>query len=158
MRKFGLITLTALLAGFAPMAFAMTATQTVEKEITRTAPDGSVTTERVEAKLVTPGEKVVYTLNIQNTRNEAASDLKLAMPIPADVKYIEGTADRPGAIVRFSADGGQTFTDRESLQVTETSGQARPATADDITHIQWQIAGPIAAGSGDSVEFKARLR
>ena len=158
MKKFALMAAAAVLTGFAPAASAMTATQKVEKEITRTAADGSVTTERVEAKLVTPGEKVVYTLNIQNTRDAAATNLKLAMPVPPSVKFIEGTADRQGAIVKYSADGGQTYADRDTLRVTDASGQSRSASPDDITHIQWQITDSIAAGSRDSVEFKARLR
>jgi len=137
MRKLPLIALAAALMSAAPAAMAMTATQKVEKEITRTAPDGTVTTERVEAKLVTPGEKVVYTLDIMNTNAAAATDLVLAMPVPVHVKYIEGSADRDGAVVRYSADGGKTFAGRDAL---------------------WKITDSIEAGSTDFVAFKARLR
>ncbi|WP_409432910.1 hypothetical protein ACJ3XI_11975 [Litorimonas sp. RW-G-Af-16] len=157
MRHLSMIALSAVLIGFAPAAFALTATQKVEKEITTTAPDGTVTTKLIKAELVTPGEKIVYTLDIINTNDAAATDLVLAMPVPSDVKFIEGTAERPGTIVRYSADGGETFVARDALTLTSATG-SRPATADDITHIQWQIAGPINVGASDAVSFKARLR
>jgi uncharacterized repeat protein (TIGR01451 family) len=151
------LALAAGLALIAPAAYAMTATQKVEKEITTTAPDGTVTIKRVKAETVTPGEKVVYTLDITNTNNDAVTDLVVAMPVPADVKYIEGTASRAGTVVKYSADGGVNYTVREGLRVNSPSGM-RPASANDITHIQWKISGPINPAQSDSVAFKARLR
>ena len=153
---FAIITSVAL--GFASTANAMSAKQKVEKEITRTQADGTVVTELVEASMVTPGEKVVYTLDVHNTNAEPATDLVLAMPVPVHVKYIEGSADRVGASVKYSADGGQTYTRRDDLQVPSAAGGMRAANADDITHIQWIITGPINTGQTDAVRFKARLR
>lgn len=158
MKLYSTLLLSAALCALAPTAMAMTASQKVEKEVTRTAADGTVETEIVKADLVTPGEKVIYTLDLFNDKTEPATNLKLAMPVPPHVKYIEGSADKPGTVVRYSSDGGQTFAAREALTAKAAGGVSRSATTDDITHIQWEIAGPISAGEADAVSFKARLR
>ena len=107
---------------------------------------------------MTPGEKIVYTVAYTNDTSEEATDIVLAMPVPADVRYLEGTADRPGAIVRYSTDGGASFVERNALVLPAVGGGTRVASADDITHIQWRIPGPVASGTSDEVSFKARLR
>jgi len=157
-RRFSaLILSTALFAAGASSA-ALTATQKVEKEVTIKQADGTNVTKRVAADKVTPGEKVVYTVDILNDSADAASDLVLARPVPSDIRYLEGSADREGAIVRFSIDGGASFGDRDSLTLPAVGGGTRPANSDDITHIQWRIAGPVPAGAKDAVTFKGRLK
>lgn len=137
---------------------ALSATQKVEKEISIQQEDGTVKTRLVSAAEVTPGEKIVYTVAYTNDTSEEATDIVLAMPVPADVRYLEGTADRPGAIVRYSTDGGASFVERNALVLPAVGGGTRVASADDITHIQWRIPGPVASGTSDEVSFKARLR
>jgi len=107
---------------------------------------------------VTPGEKVVYTVDFLNDSSEPATDLVLAMPVPSDIRFLEGSADRDGAVVRYSVDGGESFVDREALILPAVGGGTRPARADDITHIQWRIAGPVPVGARDAVAFKGRLK
>ena len=137
---------------------ALSATQKVEKEISIQQEDGTVKTRLVSAAEVTPGEKIVYTVAYTNDTSEEATDIVLAMPVPADVRYLEGTADRPGAIVRYSTDGGASFVERNALVLPAVGGGTRVASADDITYIQWRIPGPVASGTSDEVSFKARLR
>jgi len=139
-------------------AHALEAKQSVEKEITIQQDDGTVVTKRVAADLVTPGEKVVYTVSFTNDEANPASDLVLAMPVPADVRYLEGSAEREGAVVRYSIDGGSTYSTRDALTIPAVDGGSRSANPDDITHIQWRIAGPVPVGGSDSVAFKARLK
>ncbi len=158
MRKIVTLTIAAMFLGTAATPFALTAKQTVEKEIIRTLDNGQKVTEQVEAKLVTPGEKVVYTFDIFNDENDVVTDLVLAMPVPKEIRFIEGSADRAGARVRYSVDGGESFLSRDALQIRGDNGVLRAATSDDITHVQWNIAGPIAIGASDKVLFKGRLR
>ena len=120
--------------------------------------DGSTETQLVSAAEVTPGEKVVYTVAYTNDSLDAATDIVLAMPVPSDVRYLEGSAARSGAIVKYSTDGGSSFVERRSLVLPAVGGGTRAASADDITHIQWRIAGPVAVGTSDEISFKARLR
>jgi len=157
-RRLTILVLSAAALAFGGHAAALQATQTVEKEITVQQADGSTITQRVPADLVTPGEMIVYTVRFTNDDANPASDLVLAMPVPVDVRYIEGSADRDGAVVLFSTDGGSTFAARNTLTMPAVGGGTRAASVDDITHIQWKIPGPIAVGASDEIAFKARLR
>lgn len=157
-RRFSILTVSAAFLALGASANALTATQKVEKEITVQQADGTSVTQRVSADQVTPGEKVVYTVNFLNDSSEPATDLVLAMPVPSDIRFLEGSADRDGAVVRYSVDGGESFVDREALILPAVGGGTRPARADDITHIQWRIAGPVPVGARDAVAFKGRLK
>jgi len=157
-RRFSILTLSAAILAVGVSANALTASQKVEKEITVQQADGTNVTRLVSAAEVTPGEKIVYTVSYTNDSTEAATDIVLAMPVPADVRFLEGTAEREGAIVRYSADGGTSFVERDELVLPAVGGGTRAANADDITHIQWRIAGPVPVGTSDEIKFKARLR
>ena len=114
-RRFSILALSAAVLASAVSASALSATQKVEKEITIQQADGTSVTKRVDASEVTPGEKIVYTVAYTNDSAEAATDLVLAMPVPSDVRFLEGSANRSGAVVRYSADGGKTFVERETI-------------------------------------------
>ena len=157
-RRFSILALSAAVLASGISASALSATQKVEKEITVQQADGTNVTKRVSAAEVTPGEKIVYTVAYTNDSAEAATDIVLAMPVPADVRFLEGSADRSGAAVRYSADGGASFVERDALVLPAVGGGTRAANSDDITHIQWRIAGPVPVGTSDEITFKARLR
>jgi uncharacterized repeat protein (TIGR01451 family) len=157
-RPISILAMSAALLASGVTANALTATQKVEKEITVQQADGTVATKLVSATEVTPGEKIVYTVAYTNDTAEPATDIVLAMPVPSDVRFLEGSASKSGAIVRYSADGGVSFVDRSALVLPAVGGGTRAASADDITHIQWRIAGPIMAGTSDEIGFKARLK
>jgi len=138
MRRFtlALIAATSLLASVS--ASALTAKQIVEKETVVQMPDGSETVTRSKAANIAPGERVVYTLSFTNDKVEPASDLVLTMPVPDEIKYMDGTASQEGA--------------------SSTGGVTRTATADDITHIRWTVAGPVAAGETGNLSYKGVLK
>jgi len=104
MRKIIAMTTAFMFLGSAAAPYALTAKQTVEKEVTRTLADGQVVTEQVEATLVVPGEKVIYTFDILNDEDQPVTDLVLAMPVPKEIRFIEGSADQEGASVLYSVD------------------------------------------------------
>lgn len=158
MRKIIATTTAILFLSSAATPFALTAKQTVEKEVTRTLDNGQIVTEQVEASLVVPGETVIYTFDIFNDEDQPVTDLVLAMPVPKEIRFIEGSADQAGASVLYSVDDGQSFKRRDTLSMRGNDGTPRPATSDDITHVQWKISGPIEAGQSDKVLFKGRLR
>lgn len=158
MRKLliGLVSGVSLFASVTSMA--LTAQQSVQKELIVKNADGTTNTTYVPADMVTPGETILYSLNIFNDKNEAATDLVLTMPVPAEVKYVDGSAIRPDANVTFSVDDGKTFSPRNSLQVLQDNGVARPALAEDVTHVRWNLAGPVQIGSSDVLSFKGILK
>ncbi len=135
----------------------MTAQQIVEHEIIVTNEDGSQTLKREPAKLVTPGDRLVYTLNYLNEGAEPANGIVLVMPVPAEVLFQEGSADRAGARASFSADGGKTYSPRADLTIVLVEG-SRLAQSADITHIRWHLETPVAPGGQNSLSFKAVLK
>ena len=148
---------TAVLGLAAPVS-ALTASQVVEKEIIVINDDGSETTHREPADAVVPGERVVYTLNYENDKAETPKELVLTMPVPNEVKFIEGSADVAASEVTYSADGGQSFAPRQALTVQVADGQYVPAGADDVTHIRWRVAGPVSPGQTGQLTFKGVLK
>ena len=158
MRYFTPILIAISLSGYALNAHALSATQTVEKETTVIAANGSVETVREAVETIVPGERVVYSLNFENDASEAANDLVLTMPIPSEVKYIEGTAELPQAIVTFSSDGGESFSNRQSVMILDGAGNIRTASADELTHVRWTVAGPVSAGESGVLSFAASVR
>lgn len=142
----------------APAYASMTARQVVEKEVVTVAADGTETVRRVPADKVTPGETVVYSIKYKNDGAGPAADIVLVMPVPKEVAYVEGSVDGGNsASVSFSADGGETYVARGRLTIVE-GGEARPARGDEITHIKWTLAAPVAAKAEGEVSYKAVLR
>lgn len=139
-------------------ASALTAKQSVEKEVVVQMPDGTENVTRAPAELVVPGERVVYTLSFTNDDAAPASDLVLTMPVPSEIKYMDGSATKDGAKIVYSADGGLSFTDRRDLRATGADGIARSAKAEDITHIRWTVTGPLAVGETGNLSYKGVLK
>jgi len=148
--------LAAATAISAVSAVAMTASQSVEVETVVQNPDGTQTLVRAPADTVSPGSRVVYTVAYTNTDAEARSDLVFTMPVPDELTYIEGSAELTGTAVTVSTDGGESFGPRGAAMI-ERDGTVQRAGPEDITHIRWNIAGPVASGASDKVAFKAVL-
>ena len=158
MRYLASLLIATSLSAFAFNAQALTAEQTVEKETTVVGADGSVQTIRESIEKIVPGERIVYSLNYANDKTDAAKDIVLTMPIPSEVKFIEGTANAPMANVTYSADGGETFSNRQSVMLMDSTGNVRAAAADELTHVRWTVPGPIEAGNGGVLSFSATVR
>jgi len=136
----------------------MTASQTVKVERQIRADDGSVTTILAAPEKVVPGDKLVYTVNYLNDRDEVTEDFRLDMPIPNQLVYIEGSANVEGAVVLYSIDGGTKFLPRADLVVATQDGGTRAANAADITHIRWTLQQGVGPGEAGQVQFKGQLK
>lgn len=149
--------LLASTAFFGVSASALTAEQIVEREVVVTNADGSETVKREKADMVTPGDKVVYSLNYYNDLDKPAENIVLVMPIPGEVTLIEGSAESEGVTTNYSVDGGKTFATRQELMVKTEDNDMRPAKSADITHIRWQVAS-IDVGERGSLVYKGSLK
>lgn len=136
---------------------AMTAQQSVEREIVVQNEDGTETVKRETADMVTPGEKIVYSLNYFNDQDKAAENIVLVMPVPAELALIEGSAELSNAGTTYSVDDGVSFANRQDLQITLQSGDLRPAQASDITHVRWVVPAVMPGASG-TLSFKGLLK
>ena len=154
------LTITTAIAAmsFGAAASALTAEQKVYKEVRTQSPSGEVIVTRGEAKLVTPGENVIYALEFENDKAEPAGDIVLTMPIPSDIAYIEGSAETQMASLTYSADNGDSFLPRDAVMTIDADGSLRPAKAEELTHIRWSVTEKIAPRQGGELSFKGRLK
>jgi hypothetical protein len=138
-------------------ALALTAEQTVEREVLVRNADGSETYKREKADMVTPGERIVYSLNYYNDLDKPAENIVLVMPVPGEVKLMDGSAEQDGVGTTYSVDGGKTFAKRDELQVEAADKSMRLAQAEDITHIRWVVAA-VNPGETGSLVYKGLLK
>jgi hypothetical protein len=101
--------------------------------------------------------EALYTIRFRYDGETDAPGLVIVQPLPAGGRYIAGSAAGPGASVTFSVDGGETFGPADSLAVPDEAGEARPAIADDYTHIRWELPGRFPPGMGGIVSYRARF-
>lgn len=129
---------------------------TVQKEETVQSADGDEEVLIVDAETVVPGDEVIYTVSFANVSDQAAENVVITNPLPAELTYVEGSATAPDADVEFSADGGATFAGPAELVVRDESGdrQARPQ---EFTHIRWVMGRALAPGEHGEARFRARL-
>ena len=158
MKRFAIFALAALTA-LAPSAMAdgLVATQSVERVIVERSADGQETVRFGPADSVAPGDEVFYNLDFSNESADAATNVKLVMPVPIEVAYVENSATGEGAEIAFSIDGGKTFAQRGALKVT-IDGEERLAKAHQITHIRWTYPDDIAPGAKGGVGYLAVLK
>jgi len=153
-----LFSVALLVASAAFPAHALKAEQTVEREVVVLNADGSQTVTRIAADKVTPGDKVVYSLNYFNDEAAPAENIVLVMPIPAEVDFIDGSADFNNVSSGFSTDGGKTFANRNDLQAEQSDGTKIAARTSDITHIRWSIRSAVSPNTGGTLSFSGRLQ
>jgi len=121
----------------------------------RAAADGTTTVSLVRAAKAVPGDKVVMRLAYRNTGSAPIGNVVLNNPVPKGIAY---RAPAAGSIAPELSVDGQTFGPLATLRVTGADGRQRAATADDITHVRWRIASPIAAGAQGQVSFEGLLK
>ena len=154
------VLLTAALLGatmFGTSALALTAEQVVEREVIVKNLDGTETVKREKADKVVPGEKIVYSINYYNDLDKSADNVVLVMPVPAELTYIEGSADADGTRTAYSADGGKTFAARQEVTIKTAEDSIRTAESADITHVKW-IVSSIMPGEQGTLSFKGELK
>ena len=102
------------------------------------------------ARALHRGERVVY---VVSWRAAAAERFTITNPLPRTVAY-QGSAD--GA-EQVSVDGGATWGKLEALRVRD-GARWRDATAEDVTHIRWQVPRTLALAGRGSLTWSAIVR
>ena len=128
----------------------------VQKHEVVVADNGEQETRLVPAETVFPGDEVVYTLAYENTGSEPADNVVITNPLPAELTYVDGSANGSDAVVQFSVDGGRTYATAEELVVEDSDGR-REAEPSDFTHIRWVIGVALMPGEAGLAQFRARL-
>ena len=148
----------AMTSAYSAPAFAngLQAEQVVERATVSVDANGQEIRTYALATEVAPGDEVRYSLAYVNAGDTAAEAVSLVMPVPAEVTYIEASASSDQGAVTYSADGGESYAARAAL-IVGSGDAARLAAADEITHIKWAFAEPIAAAASGQVSFSAVL-
>lgn len=155
-KKLALISAASLMA-FGLPASALTASQSVYKEVAMPNDSGPPVLTRIPAETVTPGDTVVYALDFTNDQAQEVTNIVLTMPVPSDIDYIEASASEDGAEVTYSADNGESFASRDEVMIAEND-EMRSAKAAEITHIRWRVTDVIEPGESGELVFKGRLK
>jgi len=152
--KYFLAFLSLVLFGSAALAENVQLTSKVLVERTVKDDKGADKIVLEEPKVVTPGEKLLFTLAYKNVGAAPAEDFVITNPLPDAVAYAGGEAD--GSVV--SVDGGKNWGALAALQVKAADGTLRPAQAADVTHVRWAFAKPIPAGAEGKLTFRGTVK
>ena len=155
MKKFILTTAAMLLPAVASaqsQQVALTSHIAVQK--TSVGPDGRPVVTFTEPKLVTPGDRLAFTLEYHNPSAKAADNFVITDPLPNGIAF----ADHASAGAEVSVDGGKTFGTLATLKVANAAGAMRSASEADVTHVRWRISHPIAGGERGQVKFEGVVK
>ena len=158
MLRFAVMALSAAMLAAAPAAAGgLTASQSVEVAVLKTDEGGATVKSYAPAEEIAPGDELRYVLTFQNDGAEAASNVRLDMPVPDAVTLIDGSVEPGAADVTYSVDKGVTFAPRETLVITD-EGETRAAVAEDITNIRWTFTEAIAPGEAGTISYSGLLQ
>jgi len=130
-----------------------------EQEVT-VSESGVMRIERVPARNIQPGDEIIYTIIYSNAGDEAASNVVIEDPIPANSVYIADSNVAPGAETSFSIDGGNSFAAPGDVmyEVHSAAGvQERMAEPSKYTHIRW-VLDEVKAGESGQTSFRVRVK
>lgn len=121
--------------------------------------DGQTRTERVAPDTVLPGDRILYSIALDNPGEEPASDLSLDLPIHealvvAPDSFTGSVAFEVTFAVRMAPEDFLTFPE---LVVPLDDGSTRPATPEDLGAVRVSIA-ELSALETAFVEYEANVR
>ncbi|NNJ94692.1 MAG: DUF11 domain-containing protein [Halobacteria archaeon] len=141
-----------------PVAAQIEVSTIAQIEIVETGADGRQTIRREAAKRVVPGTEVIYTITAKNAGDESADKVVVTNPVPAQTRYVDGSAAGANTDITFSVDGGNTWGTAGTLTVAGPDGESRAATADDYTHVRWTLKSDLAPGRQLPVWYRAQVK
>ncbi|KTT73873.1 DUF11 domain-containing protein [Sphingomonas endophytica] len=148
-RSLGPLLLT-LAAATPALAGPLQVTSRVLAQVPQRAADGTMTVAMRPAARAVPGDRVVFELTFRNTGTQPLAGVVFDNPVPAGVAY---RAPAPGSAAPEVSVDGRRFATIDALRVGD-----RPARADDVTHVRWRLARPLAAGAQGRLAFLAVLK
>ena len=132
---------------------------TAQQEKTVVAKDGSKHTELVPVGRVLPGTTVIYVIKYINVGKKPAENVLISNPVADHMTYIDGSATGDNTAISYSIDGGKHWSAMlETLEIHNSDGTTRSATARDVTNIRWVVKGKLAPGASGRVQYRAVLQ
>jgi uncharacterized repeat protein (TIGR01451 family) len=100
-------------------------------------------------------DQLIVSVRFTNSSRTLVDNVRITSPIPADVKYVPGSASGPGSEVLFSVDNGRTFGRPPELTLPAVDGDPRAADPADYTHVRWILTAPLDVGATGVARFRA---
>jgi uncharacterized repeat protein (TIGR01451 family) len=148
----------------APLAFANNAVILSSEALIERTEVGADGKERTVAKqpkdvIVVPGDRVVFTLKYINNGAEPAQGFRATNPMPGPVQFVSVLENW----AEVSVDGGVSWGKLDQLKVSKdkpdgSGKELRAASPEDVTHVRWVFADPIAPGAKGSVSFRGLIK
>ena len=131
-----------------------------EVEVTVKNDRGEKETKRVDAATtdVSPDATVIFTTHYTNIGKQPVTGVFITNPVPANMVYLDGTAEGAGTKIEFSVNNGKTYGLPKDLKLTDSKGKEKTAKAEEYTHIQWTLSGPLEPKGKGNVSFRAKLK
>lgn len=107
----------------------------------------------VPATVFEQGQEIDYTVRISNPSAQPMNDVTVVQLLPANTRYVPGSATGAGADIQFSVDGGQSFAKPEKLKSVRSAELS--ATPAEYTHIRWQLRYALAPHAVVLARFRA---
>jgi uncharacterized repeat protein (TIGR01451 family) len=114
-----------------------------------------------EGTKVSPGDRILYRVEVSNQGDMAAKNPVAIGPIPAGTKYVAGTATQEASLqVDYSIDGGKTYSSVPTISVTGKDGkvQTLPAPVERYTTVRWSWNSVLPPGAKSSVSYQVQVR
>ena len=150
------LTLALLPSALAAQASPVTVTSSIQAVKEVVDAKGVKTRTLVAPTTVIPATPIVVWINYKNTGAAPVSNFVINNPVPNGVHFT-GLGENSGWGV-VSIDGGKSFGALTALKVTNPDKSVRAAIPQDVTHIRWTFAKPIAANGNGTLSFYAVVK
>ena len=114
-----------------------------------------------EDQEVRPGDRILYTVRLENSGDQPAASPMAIGPVPVGTVMAPDTATASaGVIVEYSLDGGSTFSSNPTVTVVDPDGTTRsvPAPIDRYTTLRWTWDRPLEPGATRTVSYQVTVR
>ncbi len=114
-----------------------------------------------QAKVVKPNEILKWSIVSKNEGNGEAKDYKAVGKIPQGTVYVAGSEDaEDSALVKFSIDGGKSFSKKPMIEEKQADGSMKmvPAPVDMYTEVRFEWAKPLSSNEERVASYKVRVK
>ena len=150
------LTLALLPSALVAQSSPVTVTSSIQAVKEVTDAKGVKTRTLVAPTTVIPATPIVVWINYKNAGATPVSNFVINNPVPNGVHFT-GLGENSGWGV-VSVDGGKSFGALATLKVTNADKSVRAAIPQDVTHVRWTFAKPIAANGSGTLSFYAVVK
>lgn len=134
-------------------------TTDIYRQVTKTDAQGDTYVERAKLDQASPGQKIIYQINVHNAVDAPRNDVTLHFPVSKDIKIdvTSFTSELPMTVTFSTRDAPKDFAPFADLKVTPADGNTRPAGADDLAFAEINLS-KIPADKAFFIEYSAVVR